>query len=141
MNPNLLLLILRLLIIGGLYAFLAVIVWFLWQDFRQSAGAGVQAVPRVWLVQVEGEQRYPLRPVTSVGRGPGNTIVFGDDDTCSLAHALVTLRDGHWWVEDLGSRNGTAVNDEVLAGAVALMPGDIVAIGKQRLRLETDETA
>ena len=35
---------------------------------------------------------YALRPVTTLGRGPSNTIVLADDDTCSFEHALIARR-------------------------------------------------
>jgi CheY-like chemotaxis protein len=46
------------------------------------------------------------------------------DPLVSRRHCELSLRDGRVWVEDLGSRNGTAVNGEPLEGARPLADGD-----------------
>jgi pSer/pThr/pTyr-binding forkhead associated (FHA) protein len=38
-----------------------------------------------------------------------------DDPMISRHHAEITRSDGHWWIHDLGSRNGTLVNGERIA--------------------------
>lgn len=35
-----------------------------------------------------------------------------DDPMISRRHAAVTFAEGRWWIEDLGSRNGTLVNQQ-----------------------------
>jgi membrane-bound lytic murein transglycosylase D len=44
----------------------------------------------------------------NVGRAPGNDVVI-DDEQVSQQHASVTLIDGKWYIEDLGSSNGLFV--------------------------------
>ena len=41
-----------------------------------------------------------------------------------------------WWLEDLGSRNGTMLNDLKLVKPTPLAEGDVIGIGALRLRLE-----
>ena len=50
-------------------------------------------------------------------------------------HARLTPADGQWWIEDLGSRNGTFVDDERLTSPRELNVGDIVRIGQTTLEL------
>jgi hypothetical protein len=52
-----------------------------------------------------------LRGRTRIGRDPDNHVVL-DDERISLHHALITVRDGVYWLEDLGSTNGTFVGDD-----------------------------
>src|SRR4026209_730824 len=54
-------------------------------------------------------ERFSLRAVTSIGRDAGNDVPLSDE-AASARHAVLELRDGEWWVEDLGSTNGTVVN-------------------------------
>ena len=58
---------------------------------------------------------------------------FLDDITVSRNHARFNRRDGHIWVEDENSLNGTYVNRTLIDGPVALRRGDEVQIGKFRM--------
>ena len=75
----------------------------------------------------------PVEPSTRIGRSSRNTIVL-DDPFVSSEHALISNRDGTWWLADLESTNGTYVNDAPLRGQVQLAEGDVIAIGDIRLR-------
>ena len=66
----------------------------------------------------------------TVGRGGGCSLVLGDDAYVSNVHARVFRRDGAVYVEDLGSRNGTLVNGDPIAGPVPLRRGDLVQFGQ-----------
>jgi hypothetical protein len=60
-----------------------------------------------------------------------------DDATVSSKHARFrSLPDGRWEVADLGSTNGTRVNDHRLTEAAVLSEGDRVGIGAVTWRLE-----
>jgi hypothetical protein len=78
---------------------------------------------------------FPLSVVTGLGRALSNTIVI-EDAFASSEHALLSLRDGRWWLEDLGSRNGTQLNGEPLSAPAIVATGDEVGIGGVRLRIE-----
>jgi pSer/pThr/pTyr-binding forkhead associated (FHA) protein len=47
----------------------------------------------------------------------------------SDAHAALHFDGGRWWVEDLGSTNGTYVNEARVTGRAPLRPGDVVQFG------------
>ncbi len=51
----------------------------------------------------------------------------------SRIHSLVVEQDGRWWIEDLGSRNGTFVNQEAIMDRHELLPGDLIHIGRATL--------
>jgi hypothetical protein len=76
--------------------------------------------------------RYLLRPdVSTIGRHP-DSVVCLDDVTVSRRHAEVQCTDGVYSVVDLGSLNGTYVN-QVRIDEGALGHGDELQIGKYRM--------
>jgi len=80
----------------------------------------------------EETDRYELRALeTSFGRSKG-TYAFPDDPYLSAAHAQVKLQGGQYFLEDLGSTNGTfaRIRKRVLAH-----DGDTLMIGKHLLRI------
>ena len=53
-----------------------------------------------------------------------------DDERVSLHHALITVRDGVYWLEDLGSTNGTFVGDATrVMAAHPLVDGEEIRLG------------
>ena len=87
-----------------------------------------------WLTVRKGPQAgtvYPLRGSSfTVGRQPDNYIVI-DDPMVSRHHARFTLQGSSYVLEDLGSANGTWVNNVRLAGPATLRPGDIIGLGQE----------
>jgi hypothetical protein len=69
-----------------------------------------------------------------IGRGPECTLVL-DDDYASNRHAQLSLRDGVWMLEDLGSTNGTFVGRSRLSAPVAVQAGTSFRIGRTTLEL------
>ncbi len=69
-----------------------------------------------------------------VGRAPECGIVL-HDSSVSRRHARLFLRDGHWWIEDLGSRNGTALDGSPVQGAMPLKAGVRVLLGDSEIEV------
>ena len=67
-------------------------------------------------------------PEIVIGRALNASIVI-PDSRVSRQHVRIVQRDGGWWVEDLGTRNGTLLNGEKMAGAARLIAGDRLGIG------------
>ncbi|MFZ5919084.1 MAG: FHA domain-containing protein [Chloroflexota bacterium] len=145
MSQETLIFALRILLSLILYAFLAVAFWIVWRDLGATQDqAELQTRDRAALVVVEpGEtdllpgDRLPLAPVTTLGRGLTNTIVLADS-FASTEHLRLSQRQGRWWLEDLGSRNGTRLNETRLEPnrPVAVIEGDLVGVGGVRLRVQ-----
>ena len=68
---------------------------------------------------------------TTIGRRP-DSAVFLDDVTVSRDHALLIQRGDQWYLDDLGSLNGTYVNRTRIESQ-RLEEGDEVQIGKYKL--------
>jgi CRP-like cAMP-binding protein len=82
---------------------------------------------------------HPLLGPTTIGRGLDNAIII-QEVTASRSHACVTLQNGAWTVEDLGSTNGVLVAGKRVKKA-PLRPGDSFQIGDFTFRLvETEIT-
>ena len=149
MNQSLILLVLRLGSALLLLVFLGLIFWFLFQELRlasrMSAGGPFAKLGTLQIMKSEANapaahRSFDLAPVTSIGRNRRNTIIL-EDTFVSGDHALLTWRDTQWWLEDLGSRNGTLLNGVPLSAAVVLSAGDLITIGSVMFRLELPGTA
>ena len=79
--------------------------------------------------------RLPLRATNTIGRDAGNDIAL-PDEAASARHARLESADGEWFIEDLGSTNGTHVNGVRIDRRERLRPGDEIAVGRVALRLE-----
>jgi pSer/pThr/pTyr-binding forkhead associated (FHA) protein len=90
-------------------------------------------------VVVAGPLQGTSLPLTGssilIGRSPGSTLVL-DDDYSSSRHARIFPHDGQWFLEDLGSTNGTFIGDQQVTGVVPLAPGVGVQIGRSVVELQ-----
>jgi len=69
-----------------------------------------------------------------LGRANDSTLVL-DDDYASTRHARISLQDGRWVVEDLGSTNGTYLGNRKVDGPTPMEVGVPVRVGKTVLEL------
>ena len=145
------------------YAFLALLYFFVYQALRSPAldlaGGGRRAsradgpavsprearrargrtkAPRKLLI-VDGGGGKPgtirLEEALQVGRAEACQIRLGDT-YISQFHARLFPRDGTWYIEDLGSTNGTYLNQRKLTGPSEVHAGDVVRLGKTTLELK-----
>jgi serine phosphatase RsbU (regulator of sigma subunit) len=72
-----------------------------------------------------------------IGRQP-NAAVYLDSLAVSRQHARVVLADGAYFVEDLGSSNGTYLNGRAIAGRTPLTENDTLQIGPYVLALRPE---
>lgn len=143
------------------FGFLAVLYLFLlWiarsalKDLRRSVSpapdaTGFHQAPAVmapapamdaWLIAERGGglapgERFDLIGGLSIGRSAEADVRI-DDRYASGVHARIFRRDGHTYVEDMKSTNGTLLNDAELRGEAELIDGDVVRIGDTEFRYE-----
>src|SRR4051812_12229165 len=82
----------------------------------------------------EGKQFELSTPVVGIGRDAGNAIRLNDTEI-SRRHAELYQRDGEvrrYYIRDVGSANGTFVNNAPVADA-PLQPGDQIQVGQSLL--------
>ena len=146
--------ILKLCLMALLYLFVARVVWVVSSELRATPMLGTTserdasrgAVPGAARSSTRSRRRGPWRltvvePETArgtvyevdgeltIGRAGGCGIPLPDDTYSSNLHARVFEQDGHAWVEDLGSTNGTFVGRARLAEPHRLGKGERVQVG------------
>ncbi len=122
--------------------------------FGGRAGRVASVPPRAAAVPgKKGRQRGPRTLVVTAGPLTGTKITLGDqpiligraddstlvltDDFASSRHARLTNRGGQWYVEDLGSTNGTYLDQQRVQGPLLVGPGQPIRIGQTALELRT----
>ena len=72
----------------------------------------------------------------------GDSLVIGRSSRCDLAvsdrclsrqHVRIFKSDDDWLVEDMGSRNGTRLNGEMIPGPTPISPGDVIDASMSRI--------
>ena len=148
--------ILKLCLLALIYLFLARVVWVVLRELRtEPLPAGVAPAPprperrrrsvappnaathphRIAVRHSDGRtEEIVVAHEATVGRGAGCTVVVADT-FASQVHARLTGDGTGLRVEDLGSTNGTFVNERRIDSAVDLRVGDVVRIGQSTLEV------
>ena len=141
MEVDVIILILRFAFVTLLYLFLAVLAVVVYLDLRRSHRGGSK--PKMWgrlIVIDSGDttmapgRELSLERVTYIGRESHNTIVI-PDGFVSGEHAVLSWQDSKWWLEDLGSTNGTMLNNRLIRQRSEVKPGDLIQIGTVKLKM------
>lgn len=103
---------------------------------RAAKKAGRSGQPQLRVIEPPGlrGQAYPLDEEVTLGRAGGCQVPL-EDAYASQMHARVFHRDGRWYVEDLGSTNGTYLNRRRVAGPMVMKRRDRIQIGNTVLEL------
>ena len=93
--------------------------------------------PRLVIVspQEQGGTTYELLDELTIGRAAGCHISL-EDRFVSQVHARMFQRDGQCFVEDLGSTNGTFLNDTKVSGPALVTRGDHLKVGNFVMELQ-----
>lgn len=83
------------------------------------------------LIKVGSSREVPLKPETVLGRQAECDVLLTEGHTSRRHAKLVQAEDGYW-LEDLGSANGTYINGNRISGRVKVASGD-------RLRFDVEE--
>ena len=101
-------------------------------------------MPRELLIQCPDGQMKTI-PLTgeriSIGRSSGAELSFPDDAGLSRQHFAFEAQDDEWTVQDLGSKNGTFVNNIPLKARLILKPGDRITAGHLVIVFEPSASA
>ena len=132
--------VVRLLFLALLCFFLLRVIQALLRDLRAAAREPTTSMGRLIVLESPGGEppagrSFDLDAIVTMGRDVNNAIVV-EDPFASAEHAVLTYRGRSWYVEDLGSTNGTYVNGRAIGELSPLGYGDELSIGQVRLRLE-----
>jgi hypothetical protein len=100
------------------------------QAFMVEGGGSMRQL-LAWLVPIDGPQRgelYTLSQQSLIGTEPTCQVVLSDT-YMSTKHAEIKVEKGAWIVRDLGSTNGTYVNDQRISQR-ELVDGDFIRFGQ-----------
>ena len=144
MIPNVVFIALRYLFIGLLYIFLILVVRSIYRDLKAPAAAPRTArrkkkeQPQLLVITADRNvgARYMLVDDVRIGRAD-NCSVLIDDTYASQQHARIYQNNGGFFVEDLGSTNGTYVNGRKISYPLELRVGDRIKIGKTVFEFRT----
>jgi hypothetical protein len=139
---DLLILALRLAFVALLYLFLLLVLRMAIGGLRAPVAApGRARIERLRLMVIDsGESTLSSGQVIDVGdgmtlgRGDRADVVLGDA-SISSEHAQLSRKGRGWMVTDLGSTNGTRVNDALVDGRTRLSEGDVLGLGTLRLKV------
>lgn len=102
-------------------------------------GAGGRSGPKALVVTAGAlaGTRIALdgRPIM-IGRADDSTLVL-DDDYASTRHARISQSGDDWYVEDLGSTNGTYLDRNKVSGPMRITAGAPIRIGKTVIELRS----
>jgi pSer/pThr/pTyr-binding forkhead associated (FHA) protein len=141
-GPGFVLLVVRIAFVALVYLFLWAALRYLWRSLREAVALPRPGplFPRARLVLVsgshpsEGDEIALGAGVHSIGRAETCTIQIPNRFVSRL-HAEIRYQEGRFWLVDHNSRNGTTVNDRLVAEPVALDEGDRIGIGGTVLEL------
>lgn len=123
------------------YGFLALLYAFLFWAVRvvalEAQRLPIKKAGARLLIESEADapRTFTLAEAATMGRLPHNEIVI-EDTAVSGRHARITRRRGRWWLEDLGSSNGTWLNEERLDEQLRLDDGDRIRIGRTTITID-----
>lgn len=105
---------------------------------QQGNGALARIIVRPLQGASEPPREYTLNGQNiSIGRSPSCEIVLEHDQLTSRRHALLRFDGTRYTVVDLGSSNGTFVNDSEIRDATTLSNGDRIIVGEHELMFTT----
>jgi pSer/pThr/pTyr-binding forkhead associated (FHA) protein len=124
----LLVLILRVALAIALYVFLGRVLLTLWQDLKQQGEfLSSQKKPGIHIHAVmdngkDIQHRFVQAEVT-IGRDPNCDLPI-IDEAISAHHARISYHHSQWWLEDLGSTNGTFIGKTQVMVPTVLITSD-----------------
>ena len=130
---------LRLALVLVLYLFLVVVVRLAARGLQAESERPAARQLRLRVLD-PGDSGLPRGRVISVpdgatlGRAERAVIVVADP-AVSAEHVRLVRSGTRWIVADLGSTNGTLVNDTPMRDQAALAPGDVLGLGNVRLQV------
>jgi hypothetical protein len=156
--PVALLGLLKLCLLALVYLFFVRVLWAVWSEVRTPVSATPSSVAPTSMPRAAapshagGDTGAHVRPLAAshlvvlapdelrgatitltdevtIGRAANCTLPLPTDTFLSSLHARVFEQDGATHVEDLGSTNGTWVNDERITDPVTVQTGDRIQVG------------
>lgn len=135
-------LVLRIVLAIILYIFLWRVLQTLWQEIKQQGTIlSSQKKPGIHIdTKMENGKEFKYHFWQSeivIGRGSHCDISL-TDEALSSSHVRISFHHGQWWLEDLGSTNGTFLNKDQIAVPTVIITGDQFKCGNTIFSLRVD---
>ena len=135
----------RILLALALYGFLGWAFWTIWLDLKHTGSQA--ALQKIRTIRLESKKKGQAPFFRSFSQPE---VILGRDQTCDITladesvsayHAKLSFHHGQWWLEDLGSTNGTRLNRFKLSTATVVTSGDEIKCGKARLTVNLGDNS
>lgn len=131
--------LLKYIFVTVIYLFIYGVIRLIYLDIKSASSQNFQInknTPYLKLINIREhfdfkvEEIYMLGKDVDMGRSSRNKIAV-NDPYMSTRHARFLLKDGKYFIEDLGSTNGTFVNGKDVKNiSQPLKDGDKISIGQ-----------
>ncbi len=130
-----------------IYVFIIFVIRLIYLDVKKmsrfennsiadEACAGLRPIKSKIEPRTPLKHRYTIYGEAVIGRSPECDIVI-NESYISQKHLIIWYENGDWYLEDLGSRNGTVINGKRIQREVILDPEDVISIGGLNFVFET----
>ncbi len=137
-------LILRVILSFLLFAIVGFTLYILWNDVRNTQHTLSAQLVRPIFLHLDPDASNSAKKYTDdeilIGRDPACNFTI-TDTAISARHARLYFKQNQWWLEDLGSTNGTFLNLEPVEAPVILVDGDQIKIGTHDIQLSIMQIA
>ncbi len=108
------------------------------EELSQFSRSSLQYDPP-YLVVIDGQRvgaHFPISQTTPniIGRASDNAVRL-DDQSVSRQHAQIKKTNASWTIQDMGSKNGTSINDSPVTDTVTIGHKDVFKVGIYQVRL------
>ena len=131
--------LLKYIFVTVIYLFIYGVIRLIYLDIKSASSQKFEIkknIPYLKLINIREqfdfkiEEIYMLGKDVDMGRSAKNKIIIRDP-YMSTKHARFLYKDGKYFIEDLGSTNGTFVNGRQVKGAaMPLKDGDKIHVGQ-----------
>lgn len=126
-----------------LYAFLGWSIYILWRELRQlTQSTKSLQIPPIHLSATRHadlpEKMSFAYPQIFIGRDPACEFYL-DNETVSSRHVRLFFQKNQWWVEDLGSSNGSFLNEQTIVIPTVLTDNDQLRCGQALINISLNK--
>lgn len=127
--------VLRIVVIAIIYFVIYKIIKIMYMDMKgvkkkeKQKTFALEVIEEPDLSGAMEKKLYPIRNISTIGRGKDNTIMLSDP-YASLKHAEVFAEEGRLFLKDLNSTNKTYKNGVSVNGIEEIGEGDLIKIGQ-----------
>lgn len=133
-------LIVRIILICLLFGFVGVAVYIFWREVnfhQQKVSKSLAPTIAITEIRQPTTNHVFYNQEVIIGRDPACDFRL-NEATLSARHARLSFHHNQWWIEDLGSSNGTYLNKQLVVTPVVITSNDHLRCGETDMVIEID---